>query len=102
MPINQDHHITLLKAAEMTKRFRDCHPAGTIIAHAFDKGIIQEIIDQPLCEGVRIYNAIDDNNERTVVIVGIDNNENDLFNGVLAEFSNKCPNNCSQHNPLNC
>lgn len=102
MPINQDHHITLVKAAEMTKRFRDSQPIGTIIAHAYDKGIIQEIIDQPMCQGIRIYNAIDDNNLKTLVITGIDNNGVDLFNGVLAEYSDKCPNACPPANPLNC
>ncbi|HEY1047978.1 MAG TPA: hypothetical protein VGF79_16170 [Bacteroidia bacterium] len=102
MPINQDHHIDLAKAAEMTKKFRDCQPVGTIIAHAFNKSIIQEIIDQPLCEGIRIYNAIDDSNIRTVVITGIDGNGNDLYNGVLAEYAERCPQICAPHNPLNC
>lgn len=102
MPLNLgDQHISLNDAAGMTSRFRQGVPLGTIISHAFSRDIIDEILAQPGCEGIRIYNAIDDNNIATVVIVGIDCNKDDLFTGTLAEHSDRCPTICPAPNPLN-
>lgn len=102
MPINQDHHITLPEAAAMTKRFRDNNPPGTTIAFAFDRSIIDEILSNPNCQGIRIYRAIDSANCQTVVVTGTDASGNDLYNSTLAEYANKCPDNCPATNPLNC
>jgi len=102
MPIvNHDQHITLTEAAAMTKKFRDDNPVGTVIAHLFSREIIDEILAQPGCEGIRIYMAKDDSNVQTLVVTGVDVNKNDLYNGTLAEFTEKCPLNCPVNNPLN-
>lgn len=102
MPIvDHDQHITLPEAAAMTQRFRQANPIGTIIGHMFSREIIDEILAQPGCEGIRIYNAIDDSNVMTLVVTGVDINKNDLFNGPLAEYTEKCPSICSPNNPLN-
>lgn len=102
MPLNLgDQHINLTDAAAMTLRFRQANPVGAIKAHLFSRDIIDQILAQPGCEGIRIYNAIDDSNVETLVIVGVDNNEQDLFNGVLAEHTVKCPPRCGNPNPLN-
>jgi hypothetical protein len=102
MPLNLgDQHINLTDAATMTARFRAGNPLGTIVSHMFSRDIIDEILAQPGCEGIRIYNAIDDSNVATLVAVGVDANQNDLFNGVLAEHTQKCPTICAMANPLN-
>ncbi len=102
MPIvNHDQHITLTEAAAMTKKFRDNNPVGTVIAHLFSREIIDEILAQPGCEGIRIYNGLDDASQPVIVITGVDANKNDLFNGTLAERAEKCPSYCPSNNPLN-
>jgi hypothetical protein len=101
MSIEQDHRISLAEASQFTANFRNANPVGTIIANAFSKGIIQDILNQPGCEGIRIYNAIDNGGIATVVITGIDINDNDLYTGILAEFGGRCPSLCSSPNPLN-
>lgn len=103
MPLNLgDQHINLSDAAVMTARFRSNNPApGTIISHLLTREIIEEILAQPNCEGIRIYNAIDDTNTATLVVTGVDSNQDDLFNGVLAEHTIKCPTWCPAVNPLN-
>lgn len=102
MPLNLgDQHVTLAEAAVMTARFRQENPSGTIISHMLSRDIIDEILAQPGCEGVRIYNAIDDGDIRTLIVVGVDANQNDLCHGVLAEHTTKCPTMCPQANPLN-
>jgi hypothetical protein len=101
MSIEQDHRISLAEASQFTANFRNANPPGTIIANALSKGIIQEILNQPGCEGIRIYNAIDGGGIATVVITGIDINNNDLYTGTLAEHCNRCPTDCPSPNPLN-
>lgn len=102
MPLNLgDQHINLTDAAIMTSRFRAGNPLGTIVSHTFSRDIIDEILAQPGCEGIRIYNAIDDSNVATLIAVGVDASQNDLFNGVLAEHTMKCPPQCPIANPLN-
>jgi hypothetical protein len=88
-------------AAELTANFRNSHPIGTTIGLFYGKATIQSILNQPNCVGIRIYYAQDTNNESTMVIVGTDANENDMENGILAEYGIKCPNNCSNPNSLN-
>ncbi len=103
MPITtqEDQHISLNDAAAMTLKFRQSNPVGSVIAHLFSRDVIDEILAQPGCEGIRLYHAIDANNQPTIVAVGVDINKNDLFQGTLAEHTEKCPMWCSQGNPLN-
>ncbi|MCC6818372.1 MAG: hypothetical protein IT245_05740 [Bacteroidia bacterium] len=102
MPLNLgDQHINLTDAAAMTARFRQNNPLGTIVSHMLSKEIIEEILAQPGCEGIRIYNAIDDSNIATLVITGVDASQNDMYDGVLAEHTYKCPTICPVGNPLN-
>ncbi|MBK9721976.1 MAG: hypothetical protein IPO78_10225 [Saprospiraceae bacterium] len=63
-------------------------------ASAFGKDRIQEILDQSGCEGIRIYNGYDDS-KRRFVLVGVDEDGNDMTNGRILEFSNPCPPYCA-------
>lgn len=100
MPIEQDHHISLPEAAAMTANFRNSNPMG-VKGFAFSKNILQEILNQPGCEGIRIYNAIDDNMMPTVVITGINQDDSDQYTQTLAEYARRCPDDCPPPNPLN-
>lgn len=102
MPLNLgDQHISLPEAAELTQRFRQSNPVSAIKAHLFTKEIVMEILNQPGCEGLRIYHGIDANNEAVVVLTGADIDKNDMYNGTLAERAERCPLICSSPNPLN-
>ena len=59
-------------AAKMIKDYQDANTT------AFDffvigKNIINEILSQPGCIGMRIYNALDETGKQTLVYVGVDN-----------------------------
>ncbi|MCD6068658.1 MAG: hypothetical protein K0S33_3484 [Bacteroidetes bacterium] len=88
-------------AAEWTARFRDGIVSGTTIAHFFGKSIITDILAQEGCMGIRAYYALDADNKRQLIIVGADANENDMYNGIIAEKSSPCPPFCGGGNPLN-
>jgi hypothetical protein len=96
---HEDHSITLAEAADITKNFRDAHPnqpKGVF----FGKDALQAIIDQPNAVGIRCYFA-EKNGDLTLVLVGADAAENDLFNGDLADVGKPCPPFNSTPNPLN-
>lgn len=98
---NENHGITLAEASAMTKRYRDSVSATATIAHLFGEGAIQSILDQEGCKGIRIYYGLNEENEKQLIITGVDANGNDLYNGILAERSYTCPSVCSSANPLN-
>ena len=98
---NEGSFITLREGSEMTKRYRDTIQPGEVIGVFMGKEKIKAILDQSECVGIRFYFAKDDNNENTLVVVGVDQNENDITDGLIADKLKKCPPICSNTNPLN-
>lgn len=91
--------ISLAKASEMTSNYRSQNP-GETIAHFFGKDIIQRILSQEGCMGIRIYYGIDQDETKQLILVGADENQNDIIQ-LVADLSFPCPQTCSTHNPLN-
>lgn len=98
---NEDHDFPLQTASEWTANYRNSNPSTATIAHYFGKTAIQNIFNQNGCVGMRIYYALDDSGNKQLIIVGVDSDGNDLYNGLLAERSFRCPSVCSSSNPLN-
>jgi hypothetical protein len=87
---HEDHHITK--------------------AHFFGRQIIEKILRQPSCVGIRIYYAIDDEGQKQLILVGADEKRANLWpstkvkgkKGVMgdgggnttADGSYPCPPNC--------
>lgn len=96
MPVNAQtgDPIDLQTASDWTRNYRNANP-GQIIAHGFGSDIIQDVLSQTDCVGMRIYYAINDSGEKSLIIVGVDGAGNDMENGVIADFSNPCPISCS-------
>lgn len=97
---NEDHAITLQEASDWTANYRNANP-GQTQGHFFGKNAISAILNQSGCVGIRIYYALDENGQKQLIITGVDSNENDLYNGLLAERSFHCPPDCGASNPLN-
>lgn len=91
--------ITLSSGAAMTEEFRLRNP-NEIKAHFFGKDIINEILNQEGCMGIRLYYGLDEDGENQLVMVGADSDENDMTD-LVADLSHPCPNACSAANPLN-
>ena len=96
----EDHSITLNDAKILTKNYRNDQGEGAFLAGYFGKKAISDILGQTNCVGVRIYMALDSNGDEKFVIVGVDANEDDLYNGTIAEFSIGCPPRCPSSSPL--
>jgi len=94
--------IPIATAAAWTANFRaTITPASPIIAQYFGEDIIQSILDQSGCVGIRFYYAIDGGGKNTLIMVGVDTDENDMISGIVADFSMPCPTACSSANVLN-
>lgn len=97
---DENHDIPLDTAVEWTANYRATIQAGAVKAHYFGGSAIRAILDQDNCVGIRIYYALDDQGAKQLIIVGVDDTESDLYNGLIAERSLKCPIYCDSSSPL--
>lgn len=91
--------ISLNDGAEMTAEYRKQNP-DTTIAHFFGREILEKLLAQDNCMGIRMYYGINTEGEKQLVLVGADKDENDLLD-LVADLSFICPTNCGDRNPLN-
>jgi hypothetical protein len=110
----------LTQASQWTRNYRNQNP-GAIKGHSIKKEQLDAILDQPGCEGIRMYYGLDDTSNRKLVMVGIDADQNDIIStttaalrtassdvespepasiSVATEFP-PCPPYCSLENSLN-
>jgi hypothetical protein len=98
---NEDHYISLEAASELTKNYRDAEEYGDIKGGFFGKTTIQRILDQEGCVGIRIYYGQDEDGTPKFVLVGVEENEDDIIEGEIAQASTPCPPDCGSSNELN-
>ena len=92
--------ITLADGSTMTASFRRNFPNATKAVY-YTSNVFSDIMSQKGCVGIRVYNAVDANGNMTNVLVGVDANDNDMYNGKVYENGTRCPPKCSINNPLN-
>jgi hypothetical protein len=91
--------ITLADGAAMTKEHRLRNPTA-LKGRFFGKDILNQILDQEGCMGIRFYFGQDEDGNRQLVAVGADQYEDDMLD-LIADVSRPCPSNCSTPNALN-
>ncbi len=91
----EDHSITLDEATNLTRNYRNKARKDAIRAGFFGKEILQKILDQKNCVGIRIYYGEANDGKSQLVLVGSDAQEKDLTGGVLAEKMLPCPPYCN-------
>lgn len=69
--------IGLQKAANEIKNFFDAK--GTSEAFVIGRDILVKILAQPSCAGIKIYNAMYDNGNPTLIYLGVDSKGFDLI-----------------------
>lgn len=75
-----------------------------ILAHYFGFEIIQDILSQSSCVGIRIYYAIDESGEKKLILVGVNASGENMLpvtggrtsetGNIMADFSFPCPSYC--------
>lgn len=96
----EGENIPLADAIQMTKVFREANPHA-IKAFYIGRDIMNELLNQENCVGMRIYNALDEDNQAQVVIVGVTTDNEDLYEGIRADKTKPCPSLCDINSPLN-
>jgi hypothetical protein len=97
---SEGQQITKSAAQTATANYRTNNP-GAVLAHYIGRDLIDDILAQTDCQGIRAYYAEDNNGNRELIFVGVDSDENDQVDGVLADRVLNCPTNCSNANILN-
>ncbi len=64
--------------AKMVKDFQDRNPEENMF-YNMGRNIIEKILSQPGCTGMRFYNAINEEGQNTLVYVGIDSKGNNIL-----------------------
>jgi hypothetical protein len=98
---NENHVVTLAQAAKYIQNFKNHPTAPTIKGGHFARNIFDKILAQPGCVGIRYYYAALDDGSPTMVLVGVDQNGNDIDSGVIGEATFPCPPFCGSANELN-
>jgi hypothetical protein len=98
---NEGEFVTLSDASRWTANYRNTIQPGDTIAFAAGKEKLIELLNQDECLGARIYYGIGDEGQKNLVIVGVDENGNDLEDGLILERISACPPFCSKRNKLN-
>jgi hypothetical protein len=63
---------------------------------------VNDILSQQGCIGIRIYHGYSENHDRlSHVLVGVDENGNDMTNGLIVDRMVPCPTMCDNNSPLN-
>ena len=97
---NEGEPISLQTAAGWTAKYRATMGANDPKGHFFGRNEINSILAQTGCKGIRIYYGINDLNEKVLILVGADANENDMTN-LIVDKSVLCPPRCGARNSLN-
>jgi hypothetical protein len=92
---------TRAKAETWTAAYRTASP-GETKGHFIGKDIINDILEQVGCMGIRIYYGLD-NGTKKLLLVGTDAAENDMLGEghLVANHTTPCPPGCSKNNILN-
>ena len=65
-------------AAKMVKDYNDSNPSQQYCFN-LGKNVIEQVLAQPSCVGMRFYKAINEQGEETLVYAGIDKDGNSIF-----------------------
>lgn len=71
-------------AADFVKSYTETYP-GEITGYTIGRNIIDQILAQPGCVGLRFYNALNEAGQKTMVYVGLDASGKDIVKKVVVE-----------------
>lgn len=97
-----EHRITLEQARTLIGAHRKSITAKGIGATGgrFSRPILDAMLAQPGCDGIRYYFARTEKGGPTIVLVGVDENGKDMEEGVIAELAKPCPPECPDSSSL--
>lgn len=70
--------IDLATARQRAQNHRTANPAD-LLSHYFGREILDQILQQRGCTGIRVYHAINDKQEKQLMVVGVDNKGSNML-----------------------
>jgi hypothetical protein len=70
--------------ASFIESYGDAYP-GEVKHFSIGKSILEQTLAQPGCAGIRMYNALNEKGQKTLVCVGIDEAGNDIVKRVVVQ-----------------
>lgn len=101
LPPSRSQQISLAEAAADTRRFRDRAGPDAEKGGFFFREVLDKLLAQPGCVGIRYYHGLDAQDQPSLIIVGVDAKGDDITGGVLMDFHYPCPPFCGDGNALN-
>lgn len=102
--------IDLNTAKQWAKNFRDSQSKpDEVRSHYFGRDVIDQILQQLGCSGIRIYYVRNDKNEKELLILGVDSSGSNMLpplsvagpgDNSIADMSFPCPPVCPQGSDL--
>ncbi|WP_018478954.1 hypothetical protein [Pontibacter roseus] len=68
---------------------------GAVNCHIFGRERILELLNQEGCMGVKIYYALNEQDEQQLLLVATDVDGNNMEDGLIMDKSSTCPPDCS-------
>lgn len=96
---NEGGPIDISVAAELTKNYRNAVKQGAIKGGFIGRNNIEKLLSGN-SKGIRYYYGQNADGSPELILVGADENENDILD-LIIDLAAKCPPNCSSNNPLN-
>ncbi|MCP4632224.1 MAG: hypothetical protein GY855_04805 [candidate division Zixibacteria bacterium] len=92
---SEGEQITSQVAASMKGNYQGTAGIGAREAIFFGKDLLNDILDQTGCMGIRFYFAKDDDEKMELVLVGVDANGADIDDGIFGDRGSPCPPFCT-------
>jgi hypothetical protein len=100
---NEGAFISLSEAAVLTSNYRNSGQPNPILGQFLGAEKLQDLLKQTDCVGLRIYYGKNAQGKPTIVVVGVDRNEDDILTEepLILDQSMPCPPTCGHSNELN-
>jgi ABC-type dipeptide/oligopeptide/nickel transport system permease subunit len=92
---HKNQSISFQEAKGLLKTYERIAASDAVIAQYFGKELVDKILAQPGCVGVRIYYGRHANKKQGVLLIGMDKYGKDMVSGVLAMPTCICPPLCN-------
>lgn len=100
LDLNSSSVITVTEAQTYIQAFNSMNPTAVKAVFA-GTNKLKMILDQPGCIGIRMYFGHDtDKAQNNLVLVGVNESEKDMTNGVILERLVPCPATCDKTSSL--
>lgn len=94
-PPPHDHSISREAAVALIMRYRENTKPGAQLATMFPRDVYERLLAQPGCAGVRAYDGLAEDGTRQTILVGVDEDGNDMAGGLMFDTAYPCPPYCN-------